>query len=236
MRIGLINPNTTESMTDAMAAAARQVAASGTEILALTARAGPAAIESYADEVYAANQVVSLVREHQGLDGYVIACSGDPGLPAAREVAVSPVVGIGEAAFLYAMTLAPRFAVITTLDRAVEQVWRELAGYGLASRCCAVRACGVGVLESGDAGQLDALAAASLDAIAAGGEAVVLGCGGMSEIADQLTAALGVPVIDGVRAATTLCEGLVRCGLATSKYRTYAAPVPVPYLTPAAGA
>jgi len=100
MRIGLINPNTTRSMTEAMAGAARQVAADGTEILALTARAGPAAIESYADEVYAANQVVDLVRDHQALDGFVIACSGDPGLPAAREVATVPVVGIGEAACL----------------------------------------------------------------------------------------------------------------------------------------
>jgi allantoin racemase len=234
--IGLINPNTTQSMTEAMAAAAREVACGGTDIVALTAPAGPAAIESYADEVYAANQVVSVVREHPGLDGYVIACSGDPGLLAAREVAVAPVVGIGEAAFLYATTLAPRFAVLTTLDRAVEQVWRELAGYGLTARCCAVRACGVGVLESGDAGQLGALAAAGQDAVAAGGEALVLGCGGMSDIADRLAAALGVPVVDGVRAATTLCEGLIRCQLATSKSRTYAAPVPVEYLMPAAGA
>jgi allantoin racemase len=235
-RIGLINPNTTQAMTEAMAAAARDVAASGTDIVALTAQAGPAAIESYADEVYAANQVVSVVREHPGLDGYVIACSGDPGLLAAREVAVAPVVGIGEAAFLYATTLAPRFAVLTTLARAVEQVWRELAGYGLAARCCAVRACGVGVLDSGRADQLGALAAAGQDALDAGAEAVVLGCGGMSETADQLGAALGVPVVDGVSAATTLCEGLIRCRLATSKSRTYATPVPVEYLTPVAGA
>jgi allantoin racemase len=222
-------------MTEAMAGSARRVAAAGTQIVALTARAGPAAIESYADEVFAANQVVDLVREHQGLDGFVIACAGDPGLPATREVAPVPVVGIGEAAYLYATTLAPRFAVLTTLDRAIEQVWHHLAGYGLAARCCAVVACGVGVLESGDEDQLGALAAATRDAREAGAEAVVLGCGGMSEVADRLAEAAGLPVVDGVRAAVTLAEGLIRCGLSTSKCRTYAPPVPVAYLTPAAG-
>jgi allantoin racemase len=57
----------------------------------------------------------------------------------------------------------------------------------------------------------------------------------MSDLADRLAEAARVPVIDGVRAAVTLAEGLIRCGLTTSKYRTYAPPVPVPYLTPAAG-
>jgi len=63
----------------------------------------------------------------------------------------------------------------------------------------------------------------------------LVGCGGMSDLAGRLTEAARLPVIDGVRAAVTLAEGLIRCGLTTSKYRTYAPPVPVPYLTPAAG-
>jgi allantoin racemase len=235
-RIGPIKPNTTQAITEAMAAAAREVAASGTDIVAVTARAGPAAIESYGDEVHAANQVVSVLREQAGLDGYVIACSGDPGLLAAREVTVAPVVGIGEAAFLDATALAPRFAVLATLARAVEQVWRGLAGYGLTARCCPVRSCGVGVLDSGRPDHLGTLGAAGQDAVAAGAEAVVLGCGRTSETADPLAAAPGVPGIDGVRAATTLCEGLIQCRLATSKSRTCATPVLVEYLTPVAGA
>jgi allantoin racemase len=36
--------------------------------------------------------------EAAGADGYVIACFGDPGLDAAREVAAGPVIGIAEAA------------------------------------------------------------------------------------------------------------------------------------------
>ena len=36
----------------------------------------------------------------------------------------------------------------------------------------------------------------------------------------------GVPVVDGVAAAVTIAESLVRLGLTTSKVRTYAAPRP----------
>ncbi len=68
-------------ITDAMARTARAVTGSGTDVVALTARAGPAAIESYVDETYDAAQVLDLVREYPALDGYVIACSSDPGPP-----------------------------------------------------------------------------------------------------------------------------------------------------------
>lgn len=233
MRIGLINPNATRSMTDDMVRAATAVAAGGTDVIPFTARAGPAAIESYVDEAYATTQVLDLVRDNPALDGYVIACASDPGLLAVREMVAAPVVGIGEAAFLYATTLAPRFGVLTTLDRAIEQIWRQLAGYGLASRCCSVRACGVGVLDTASPSeqQLDSLVRTARAAVTGdGAEAIVLGCGGMSEAADRLHAAVGVPVIDGVRAAMTLVEGLIRCRLQTSKQRTLAPPVEVPYV------
>lgn len=233
MRIALINPNATRTMTDEMARAAVAVATTGTEVVPFTARCGPAAIESYVDEAYATTQVLDLVRENPDLDGYVIACASDPGLLAARELVTAPVIGIGEAAFLYATTLAPRFGVLTTLDRAIEQIWRQLAGHGLTSRCCSVRACGVGVLDTARPSddQLSSLIGTVRMAVGEdGAEAIVLGCGGMSEVADTLQAATGVPVIDGVRAAVTMAEGLVRCHLQTSKHRTLAPPVEVPYI------
>ena len=40
------------------------------------------------------------------------------------------------------------------------------------------------------------------------------------------SASTGVPVVDGVAAAVTIAESLVRLGLTTSKVRTYAAPRP----------
>ena len=54
----------------------------------------------------------------------------------------------------------------------------------------------------------------------------MLGCTGMADLCQRLSDALGVPVIDGVTAATVTAEGLVRARLATSKLGDYASPLP----------
>jgi len=55
-------------------------------------------------------------------------------------------------------------------------------------------------------------------------EAIVLGCAGMADLAAELGATHGLPVVDGVAAAVTLAEGLVRLRLSTSRLGPYAAP------------
>src|SRR5262245_14428799 len=119
MRIKVINPNTTESMTRTIAWAAAAVAAPGTEIVAATSSAGPISIEGHYDEAISVIAMLEEVRrgEADGIDGYVIACFGDPGLLAAREVAAGPVIGIAEAAMHAASFLATGFSVVTTLGR-----------------------------------------------------------------------------------------------------------------------
>ena len=99
MRIKVINPNTTASMTAVIEAAARAAASPGTEILAVSSPSGPVSIEGHYDEAVSVIGLLEEVRagELQGCDGYVIACFGDPGLLAAREVARGPVLGIAEA-------------------------------------------------------------------------------------------------------------------------------------------
>ena len=53
MRLLVVNPNTTKSMTEKIGSAARAVAAPGTEIVAVNPDSGPASIEGYYDEVFA---------------------------------------------------------------------------------------------------------------------------------------------------------------------------------------
>ena len=98
--IQVINPNTSLAMTETIGAAARAVAAPGTEILAVCPRAGVPSIEGHFDEAIAAVGVLEQIKagREQGVDGHVIACFGDPGLLAARELAQGPVIGIAEAA------------------------------------------------------------------------------------------------------------------------------------------
>ena len=101
MKICLINPNTSAEMTAKIGAAARAVALPDTEIHAVNPSFGAPSIEDHLDDVWAATGVAEQVRagEAAGCDAHVIACFGDPGLHAAREIANGPVIGIAEAAF-----------------------------------------------------------------------------------------------------------------------------------------
>src|SRR6058998_2881578 len=119
MKIKVINPNTTESMTEKIGAAARGVAAEGTMIVAASPAMGPVSIEGHYDEAVSVLGLLEEIRkgEADGCDGYVIACFGDPGLLAAREIARGPVLGIAEAAMHSASMIAAGFTIVTTLER-----------------------------------------------------------------------------------------------------------------------
>ena len=92
-----------------------------------------------------------------------------------------------------------------------------------------MRASGLGVLEleSEPERAVEAIVEQSRQAVEIDkAEVIVLGCGGMAELEAKVAAATGVPIVDGVRAAVTIAESLVRLGLSTSKVRTYATPRP----------
>jgi len=227
MRILVINPNTTPSMTAKIGAAARSAAASGTEITAVNPADGPPSIEGYFDEVFAIPGLIGEMQKAPDMDAYVIACFDDTGLDAARCLTPAPVIGIGEAAFHVASLVAGKFSVITTLARSIPAIEHNLVRYGLASRCARVRAADVPVLDLEVAGS-DAQSKISTEigrAVAEDrAEAIVLGCAGMTDLAERLSADHGLPVIDGVACAVKLAENLVDLGLRTSRIGGYAPP------------
>ena len=103
MRLLLLNPNMTESMTESMAAIATNVAPAGTEILALTAPRGFPYIASRAEAQIAGAIACESIAEHaEDVDAVIIAAFGDPGLRAARELFDIPVIGMAEAALMTA--------------------------------------------------------------------------------------------------------------------------------------
>lgn len=236
MRLTVINPNTTASMTAKIGAAARAVAAAGTHIDALQPADGPPSIEGYVDDALAVPGLLALLAQCErsaAADAYVLACFDDTGLDAARCLARAPVVGIGEAAFHLATLVGQRFSVVTTLARSVPVLEHNLARYGLAARCARVRAAEVPVLaleEPGSAARQRISAEIGAALRDDGADAVVLGCAGMADLAAALSAEHGVPVIDGVAAAVKLAEALAAIGLVTSRRGGYAAPLPKDYL------
>ncbi|MEK6443248.1 aspartate/glutamate racemase family protein [Pseudonocardia sp. T1-2H] len=229
MLITIINPNTTESMTTTIGKCAAQVAGPGTVVHAVTPSMGPASIESHYDEALAVPGLLAEIAagERAGSDGYVVACFGDPGLDAARELARGPVVGIAEAAMRTACYLGRGFSVVTTLGRTIGRA-RDLAEiYGASRFLRNVRACEIGVLELEDPAS-DARRVITEECRRAvvedAADAVVLGCAGMADLASQISDAVGVPVVDGVAAATRTVETLVALGLRTGSRGEFATP------------
>ncbi|MBS0425763.1 MAG: aspartate/glutamate racemase family protein [Proteobacteria bacterium] len=235
MRIKVINPNTTQSMTDKIGACARAAARPGTEVVAVSPSMGPASIESHYDEALAVPGLLAeiVAGEDQGIDGYVIACFGDPGLKAARELAAAPVVGIAEAAMHMASLVGTRFSIVTTLERTVGQAWHLAETYGMARFCANVRACELPVLELEQPGSnaRERILAECRRALDEDGcDVIVLGCAGMADLCDAISQALGVPVIDGVAAGVQLVDAVASLRLRTSK-RGELAPPPAKPMT-----
>ena len=235
MRILVVNPNTSAAMTEKIGAAARTVAAPGTEIIAVNPTDGPVSIEGYYDEVFSVPGLLAEIAKGEalGVSAHVIACFDDTGLEAARSLASAPVIGIGEAAFHLASLVAHRFAVVTTLSRSIPAIETNLVKYGLASRCAKVRACEVPVLALDDpASNASAQISAEIERARheERAEAIVLGCAGMADLAARLTEHHGLPVIDGVASAVKLAEACGALGLKTSKIGAYATPLSKTYL------
>jgi allantoin racemase len=243
VRIHLINPNTSRAMTAKTAVTAREVAGPDVDVVATCPDpgAGPAAVESHTDEAWAAlvvAQQVAAVEAAGGgagdvgpADGYVVACFGDPGLDAARELTDGPVVGIAEAAMHVATLSGRTFAVVTTLSRTLGRAHDLVRRYGFEDACVAMYAADVPVLELEDAGSAAREKIAELCERAVrddGADTVVLGCAGMTDLCADLTKRTGVPVIDGVAAAVGLVSGMVRMGVGTSKRDEYAPPPRLP--------
>jgi allantoin racemase len=228
MRILVANVNTTASMTAAIAESARRVASAGTEIVGITPRFGADSCEGNFESYLAAIAVMDAVTSYpEPFDAVIQAGYGEHGREGLQELLDVPVVDITEAAASTAMYLGHKYSVVTTLDRTVPLIEDRLKLAGLDARCASVRASGLGVLElESDPGRaVEAIVRQAREAVENDhAEVICLGCGGMAELEEKVTAATGVPIVDGVRAAVTIAEGLVRMGLSTSKVRTYATP------------
>ena len=225
MKILVVNPNTTTSMTDKIAIAARAVARPDTVIVATNSQQGPASIQGFLDVATCIPGLLAEVSCHQDVDAIVIACFDDTGVDAVRTLVSVPVLGIGEAAYHAASMIANKFSVITTLSRSVPGLENNLMRYGLAQKCVRVRATDIPVLklEEGDPATLFKIRSEIRESIKQDNtEAIVLGCAGMADLMAQLSEEFGLPVIDGVAAGVTFAEALVNNRLATSKIGAYA--------------
>lgn len=217
MRLLVLNPNTSDFVTQRVATQARRVARPGTEIVAATGAFGARIIATRTEQAIAEHATLDALAHHaNGCDAVVLAVSYDTALRAAREMLPIPVVGITEAALLTACMLGTRTGVVM-FGRRVLPLYQEVALlHGLAARIAGWRA-----LESGTPyteGDQTAVEQSIVDAVTDlverdGCEVVVLAGAVMAGVPERLQARVPVPLLEGVSCAVAQAEMLVRLGL-----------------------
>jgi len=218
-------------MTEMIRSSAEQAAAFGTEIVCEGLRRGPEYADCAYDGVIVSHELVQMVqadmRMAAGYDAYVVASFADPALDALRELTDKPVVGIAESALHFASFLGYKFAVINTLPRLERTFEDEVRRAGASDRLAVVKLPPYRVssfLESTEDAKA-MLVKTAREAIEQDGAEVIILAGGMlAGYAGFLSAAIGAPVLDGVKCAVKMAEALAALGLTTSKIKTYAWP------------
>ncbi|MGL4494880.1 MAG: aspartate/glutamate racemase family protein, partial [Beijerinckiaceae bacterium] len=140
MKILCINPNTTEAVTETVLAVCRKLAPPHVSFSGATGRFGARYITNRVSSAIAGHAALDCFAQHgRGADGVLLACFGDPGLLALKEIAPVPVIGLAEASCLMAATMAQRFTIITGGHRWGPMLEEFAGGMGLSSRLASVR-------------------------------------------------------------------------------------------------
>ena len=229
MKILLINPNTSQHVTERMRATAQQAIGDAATIQAFTAQSGPAIISSRSENAIALAEMLRLAAAHQeGHDVLMLGVSIDTGLQALREMLDIPVVGMAEAALLTASMLGGKIGCLT-LGAAMVPVYEELtASYGLASRVSKWRAIEVPSafkVTDADPEVERALIQASKQLVQQDGSDVIVLCGAvLAGYARQVSTAVGVPVVDPAQAAALQALTLARMRPAKQSGGSFARP------------
>ncbi|HEY0201103.1 MAG TPA: aspartate/glutamate racemase family protein [Burkholderiaceae bacterium] len=214
MRLLLINPNISTSVSALIEAEARASAPQGTEITQLTAPFGVAYIETRFEALIGAYATAQLAAEHHaGHDAIIVAAFGDPGLAALREVMPIPVLGLTESALASACLLGHRFSVIAISQR-IQAWYREVIDtHALGSRLASIRGldqslASIGRVQDDHAAALHALCDQAVKED--GAEVIILAGAPLAGLARSLHGQLPIPIVEGVssavRHAITLCE------------------------------
>ena len=233
MKLLLINPNISESVSALIRAEAQRCASPGTAIEVLTAPFGVAYIETRFEALIGAYAAAQLAAEHhERFDAVVVAAFGDPGLAGLREVLPCPVTGLSEAALASACLLGKRFSIVAISQR-IRAWYREtVQAAGLESRLASIRGldeplADIGNVQASQGERLLALAERCIDDD--GADVIVLAGAPLAGLARELRGRLPVPAVDGVSSAVRHAETLVALAPGRARRGSFAAPPSKPH-------
>ncbi len=202
-RILVLNPNSSEKVTDSIRRSVAGLAATTNHQLVFERLPeAPLGIESDKD----VETVAPMVRERAlagGADALVIACFSDPGVEDTRATVTEiPVIGIAEAGYYAALQFGRRFGVVSLGPASIARHAVRIAVLGITARLAGDRSADLTVEQSGDEGLSRERVIETGKTLAGrdGADVIVLGCAGMGNQRPFLQQAIGLPVVDPVQA------------------------------------
>jgi len=215
MRLLLINPNTSPDITDLVAANAQKCASVGTQFDPVTARFGAR---------YIGTRAAAAIAGHAALDafatfwrpqhaGVLLACFGDPGIEALREIAPVPAIGMAEAAMREAVEMGSRVGILTGGARWVPMLTEFVGTLGLSAQLAGVRAVaatGAEIAAEPERALGELAAAATACAEEDGADIVILGGAGLAGLVPRVQALTKVRLLGSLEASVERLERMVR--------------------------
>lgn len=228
MKLLLINPNTSQSVSDLIAAEARRAAAPDTQIDVLTAPFGVAYIETRFESLIGAYAAAELAAEHCNChDAIVIAAFGDPGIEGIREALDIPVIGLTEAALMTACQLGKRFSIVA-ISRRITAWYRDCVyNYCLTDRLASIRCLDnplqdIGRVQEDHEARLGALCLSAVEDD--GADVIIIAGAPLAGLARSIKHRIPVPVVDGVSSAVCQAQTLVSLAPVPARKGSFAPP------------
>ncbi len=191
----LINPNTSAPITETIRLLAEAEIGADAVLTAVTAAFGARYIASRTSVAIAAHAVLDAYAEATAdgtrFDAVIVACFGDPGIDALRELVSIPVIGFADGGLIAAAALPGRFAIAT-----IGEVWRDMLTELAQRRGLDAHLAGIILIE--ETGRAPEIAGPQITAAARslGVDRVVIGGTGLIPVLDSIAGNVGVEVLD----------------------------------------
>ncbi len=228
MKLLIINPNISASVTSLIGEESQRIASPSTEITMMTAELGVAYIETRFEAMIGAYATAELAARHAAQhDAIIVAAFGDPGLAALREVLDIPVLGLTESALMSACMLGQRFSIIA-ISRRISAWYREtVQTNGLLDRLASIRTLdqrvqNIGSIQNDHAEELKALCMQAIEQD--GADVLIIAGAPLAGLARTIAADIPVPLVDGVSSAVRHAESLFALGTHAPRLGSFAHP------------
>jgi len=203
----IINPNTSAEVTVSLDRLAREELGQAVLVRTVTASFGARYIATRASVAIAGHAALdayaSALEKGAHPDAVILACFGDPGLEALREVAAAPVFAFAESSLAKAAAEPGRFAIAT-----VGSTWGDMLAELVERRGLEDRVSAIIALDE-DSRMADvAVRKIAAGAAASGASRVIVGGTGLIPIMHEIVRGLPIPVLDPHRTTLrTAAEG-----------------------------